>query len=162
MFLCAKRRRFLLGRELSFEDVLYQSATVVKDLPDTKFPDIDLTDGISDEDFLDQFPVDPTQVTSVIKHRARAMQQKRFRIDPKKTKRIIKFLQIHAAVSRFCSIDPLMRFSRAAIILHFRAIEPSKVSVFPLLLCRSCVASNSQTTFTKPHYRSLPRSRNTS
>jgi superfamily II DNA or RNA helicase len=125
-----------------FEDVLHQSATVVKELPGTKFPELDLSLGMTDEEFLDQFPVDPALAASAVKHRNRVLQQ-RVQIDPKTAKRMIKCLEaqgygawetIHAALAEFCPIEQLVKFSQTAIFLHFRAMEPPRIALFPLLL----------------------------
>jgi superfamily II DNA or RNA helicase len=131
-----------IDKSLGFEDVLHLSATVIQELPGTKFPDLDLSLGMSDEDFLDQFPVDPAAAASAVRHRNRVLQQ-RVQIDAKTAKRMIRCLEangygeweaIHTALGEFCPIEQLIKFSQTSIVLHFRAIEPSRISLFPLLI----------------------------
>lgn len=67
----------------------------------------------------------------------------RVQLDPKSAKRLIKFLEIHGygewekihqSTKEICPIEQVERFCQAATILHFRAINSTRISSFPLLL----------------------------
>ncbi|OHT05199.1 SNF2 family N-terminal domain containing protein [Tritrichomonas foetus] len=136
-----------IGRNLSFEQVLSASSTVVHDIQliaqqSRHFPEIDLSFGLSDEDFLAKFSVDPSISAAAEKRRNRTIIP-RVQLDPKTAKRIIKFLEvhgygewesIHASINEMCPLEQCTRFCQAATILHLRAIDPYRISSFPLLL----------------------------
>ena len=135
---------------LTFEEVLEKSATVVNDIQliaqqSRHFPELDLSfGGLSDEDFLKKFTVDPSVSASYDKKKSRMTDNvPRVQLDPKSAKRLIKFLEIHGygkweeihqSVKEICPIEQVERFCQAATILHFRAINWTRISSFPLLL----------------------------
>ena len=96
-------------------------------------PQIDLTRGISDEDFLKKLdkavrlPKDANFVC----------------IDKKLSKRLLKLLKFHGYgaweairndVDNIVPLEQLIKFCHGALILHFRSVKASKISRFPLLI----------------------------
>jgi hypothetical protein len=142
----------------SFEGVLHRSVDVIKDLPEMEFPDLDLTDDILDEEFLNRFPIDPAQIASVDVHRARAMQQPRVKIAPKMAKRILICLQRYGYVAgkRFPGRSPAsVRSNNSSNSRRLRSSSISGRSI-PLRSpsSRCCSSSSKQTS----PISTLPRS----
>jgi len=131
----------------TFENIIDKSATIVNDIQLTgssikNFPRLDLGMGISDENFLKQFPIDSALLAAVNKKKSKPSND-RVPLDAKTAKRIIRQLELHGygeweniynSINSLCPIDQLIKFCQAATLLHLRACEPSRVSCYPLLL----------------------------
>ena len=141
------KKKSLKDLNSSFEEVLSQSSTVVKDIQLLakqwrNFPTVDISFGLTDEQFLEKFKSVPGLKGNTEKKRTKIITQ-RVQLDPKTAKMIISSLGLHgygkweeinSSLDHLCPIEQISRFCQAATILHFRAIDPSKVAFFPLLL----------------------------
>ena len=135
--------------EESIDEAIEHGSTIVRDMSilgsSRKIPELDLSFGMPDAEFLEQFPVDASTSIDVGKHRSRAAENQRVELDPKLAKKILVYLELRgygeweaiaAGINYFVPVLQLTKFCQAAIVLHFRALEASKVSCFPLLIWR--------------------------
>ncbi|KAH0788433.1 SNF2 family N-terminal domain containing protein [Histomonas meleagridis] len=132
----------------SFEDVLENMATIIdiSELEESNsrfIPKVDCSLGLDNEQFLEMFPFDPSTISSVTKKKNKKERVQKVQFDAKVAKRIIQFLElhgygeweaIHASIHYICPIEQLQKFCQVATILHFRAIDWTKVVCFPFLL----------------------------
>lgn len=130
--------------DIDFKEVLQRSSTVVHEMSLVgSTPVLDISMGLTDDEFLQRFPADPSVISEIKKHRMKTPIIQRVPIESKTAKKIIKFLElhgygewdaIHSSVKRFCPIEQLIKVCQTAIILNFRACDPSMASCFPLLV----------------------------
>lgn len=143
----------------NIDDVLEDMATVVTEermpiVSQEAIPIQDLSMNMADDQFLKKFPLPPSITSSPsasksngtsVNKKGRPVMQK-INFDPKAAKQVILQLErvgygewekIYEIVDEnICNIPQLAKFCQMAILLHFRACDPSRVSSFPLLINR--------------------------
>ena len=116
---------------------LIETYPCVQDISHTSIcfnvPKIDLTRGVSDEEFLSQLR-DAVRVSNDVNFVC---------IDKKLAKKMLKALKLHGygawenirhAVDDTVPLEQLIKFCHGALILYFRSVKASKISRFPLLI----------------------------
>ena len=134
----------------SFEEMMELNSSVTTDIQQlgtnsSNFPKIDITQGLSDQDFLqEKFPFDE----NILKQNKRTRQRSKLEkivIEPKVAKTIFKQIEVHGygewekiteEMNDFCSLDQITKFCVGSVLLHLRAVEPARVSCYPLLIYR--------------------------
>lgn len=139
---------FTIIENESFESIMDRSSSITHDIQMSgttrkNFPNLDLSMGLDDEQFLELFPLssDSNTVTKKTKQKISV----RVQIDPKQAKKIIKYIEyygyghwdeIYAGCSEICPREQLEKFCSATTMIHFRACDLSFVNNYPLLIRR--------------------------
>lgn len=135
------------GDDETYETILSKMATVVtnRDLDrHAAIPTLDLSDGLSDVEFIEKFPSDPSMLGAITKPKTRTASN-RIQLDPKIAKTIIgqlvvhgygRWAEIHRGINEVCPIDQMTKFCQTATVLHLRACDPARVCCFPLLMAK--------------------------